>query len=377
MGFKEIMLTCLNFSKKSLQLEIDGMMALIDPSIEQGMSKQAFSKARLNILPSAFIELFDGSVRTALDSCLLRRFKGWRVFAIDGTELQLPGHGGNLPDFKHNGSRSLPHARASILCDVLSGFIVHGAMDTTASSERSMAMEHLGFFRPFKDAMDLFLFDRGYPSKEFIKYLSDNGFKYLMRIPKGFSQQADSSGERDFFVDVAGCKARVVKAAMPKGETGTFFTNLDEGEFAADEILSLYHLRWGAETKYNSLKNKLDIETFSGRTLATVLQDFYATLFLSNVVSAAKLDVEDRISARNAGKELRHEYASNENLVIGSFRNNLVKIFLEEDADTRGILLEKLIDIVSRHSVAIVPGRSFIRRPDSHKRIANKPRKAL
>jgi hypothetical protein len=79
---------------------------------------------------------------------------------------------------------------------------------------------------------------------------------------------------------------------------------------------------------------------------------------------------------RNAGKELKHEHASNENIVIGTFRNNLVKIFLEEDASARGILLWKLIDIVGRHSVAVVPGRSFIRRPDSHRRVVSRSRKA-
>jgi hypothetical protein len=360
-----------------LQLEVDGFIELLDPSIEKPMTKQAFSKSRHKILPGAFIELFEAGVETVLDSGMIRRSNGYRVFAIDGTELQLPGHGNNLPGFKHNSAHSLPHARASTLCDVLSGFIVHAVIDTTAVGERDMALKHLGHFLPHMQDNDLFLFDRGYPSHEFIKYLRINGIRHLMRVPAYFNAEIDRSAESDFTVEIAGFEVRVVKVPMPKGGTGMFITNLGADKLPAGDILSLYHLRWGAETRYNSLKNKLDIESFSGRTLVSVLQDFYSTLFLSNMVAAAKIDANKIIGERNAGKELKHGYAVNENLVIGRFRNNLIKIFFEKDGHVRALLFEKLLDAISRSTVPIIPGRSFPRRPDSHKRIANRQRKAL
>jgi hypothetical protein len=378
MGFAKIMGVILNFPKKSLQLEVNGFMKLLDPAIEKPMTKQAFSKARHNILPSAFKELFESGVETVFEEDLISRHKGWRVFAIDGTELQLPSHGDNLPGFRHNSEHSLPHARASILCDVITGFIIHAAMDTTAKSERSMAMEHLEFFKPFKRGNDLIVFDRGYPSKELIKHLSDNGFKYLMRVPKGFCHAADASPECDFKVQILGCDARSVKVVLPSGETELLFTNLGEDEFKTGEFMELYHLRWGIEVKYNFLKNKLDIESFSGRTLLTVLQDFYATMFLSNMANGFRLDANEAIREGNAGKELKHdEYAANENLMIGGLKDNLIMILFEEDGTKRVLLFQKLLERISRHYVPVIPGRSFPRRPDSHKRIANKPRKAL
>jgi hypothetical protein len=383
MRFAEVMGVILNFSKKSLQLEIDGFMELLDPSIEKPITKQAFSKARLNILPSAFIELFESGVAGIFGGDFFKRLKGWRIFAVDGAELQLPKHGSNLPEFQHNSAHSLPHARASILCDVLSGFIAHAAMDTTAAGERELALRHLAFFEPLRGSRDLILFDRGYPSKEFIRHLDDHGFKYLMRVPKGFSPEADASPESDFGIRVLGCDVRAVKVALPSGEMETLFTNLAESEFKTEEFLSLYHLRWGVEGRYNFLKNKLDIESFSGRSLHTVLQDFWAAMFLSNMAAGAKRDADSAIeemvaSKKEAGKPLKYEeYRANENLMAGRLKNNLIMILFEENGAKRVLLFQKLVERISARYVPVVPGRSFPRRPDSHKRIANRQRKAL
>jgi hypothetical protein len=55
----------------------------------------------------------------------------------------------------------------------------------------------LEYFKPFKREKDLILFDRGYPSADMIEYLCVGGFKWLMRIPKGFNAHADSSCGQD------------------------------------------------------------------------------------------------------------------------------------------------------------------------------------
>ncbi|WP_139339560.1 transposase [Bacillus dakarensis] len=46
---------------------------------------------------------------------------------------------------------------------------------------------------------------------------------------------------------------------------------------------SLYFKRWGIETKYDELKSKLQIQKFTGDTPVSVEQDFYASMFLSNI----------------------------------------------------------------------------------------------
>ena len=73
-------------------------------------------------------------------------------------------------------------------------------------------------------------------------------------------------------------------------------TNLDRNEFKTEEFQKLYHLRWGIETKYNTIKNKLCLEDFSGKTVISILQDFYATMYLANLVAAIKGETDEQIS---------------------------------------------------------------------------------
>lgn len=377
MGFVGVVTLCLNFLKKSLQIEIDRYMELTDPAIEKPMTKQAFSKARHKISPNAFKELFEMTGQTAVEMDAFGRTKGYRVFAVDGTELQLPKTEEIFQTYRQTRGSFSPHARASVLCDVVTGLIVHAVMDTTETGERDLAMEHLRYFRAYNQAKDLIIFDRGYPSKALIKYLEDNGFKYLMRLQKSFSREIDETNKRDFYIKISDCTVRVVKLVLSNGETETLITNLGRPAFKTAEFQTLYHLRWGVETKYNTLKNKLDMEIFSGKTLHTVWQDFWATLFLSNISASMKAESDEIIREENKDKSLKYEYITNENVLIGKLKDKLVMILLNKDPMKRGILLDRLIQQLARYRTAVVPGRQFPRPPTSHKRACCKSKKAL
>lgn len=377
MSFVSIVILCLNFLRKSLQVEIDRYMELTDPEIEKPMSKQAFSKARHKISPDAFKEIYEISVETILENDGIGRYKGYRIFAIDGTELQLPISNEIASRFPQARGTFSPRARASILCDVITGFSVHCNIETIKLGERDLAMEHLRYFESLKQTKDLIIFDRGYPSKALIKYLDDNGFKYLMRLQKSFNAQIDNTNKSDFYVTIYDGNIRVIKLVLSSGETEVLITNLGRKAFKKSEFQELYNLRWGVETKYNTLKNKLEIESFSGKTIVTVLQDFYATLYLSNIVSSIKSESDEIICEDNANKNLKYDYITNENLLIGKLKDKLVMILLNPDANHRALLLDKLILQASRHRTAIVPDRHFKRPATSHKRVCCKPRKAL
>lgn len=377
MGFVAVVTLCLNFLRKSLQIEIDRYMELTDPEIERPMTKQAFSKARRKVSPDAFKELFEMTGTKALEMDAFGRYKGYRVFAIDGTELQLPKNKEIEQKFQSKMNSFTPRARASVLCDVITSLTVHAYIETTNIGERVLAMEHLKYFKAHKQAKDLIVFDRGYPSKEMVQYLDENGFKYLMRVQKGFNKEIDTSVNCDFYTKIADCNVRVIKLTLPNGEPETLITNLGRKVFLTSDFQELYYLRWGIETKYNTLKNKLDIESFSGKTLVTLLQDFYATLFLSNIAAAIKGEANEIIREDNDSKSLKHPYVTNENVLIGKLKDKLIMILLNDDADVRSELLDKLIGQVSRYRTAIVPGRQFPRPQSSHKRNCCKVKKAL
>lgn len=368
---------CLNFIKKSLQLEIDNYMELTDPSIEKPITKQAFSKSRQNISPDAFKYLFHMTGEMALEDDEIKRYNGYRIFAIDGTELQIPKTKETVKIFTQNRGSTSPRARASTLCDVISGYIIHANIEDTTVDERTLALEHLEYFNNYNQTKDIIIFDRGYPSKNLIKYLNDNHISFLMRMQKSFNKEIDTTDKQDFCVDIASYKTRVVKVILDGGETETLITNLSKTAFAYSKFKDLYRLRWGIETKYNTLKNKLEAETFSGRTVVAILQDFYATLYLCNVVSAIKAETDGIISSKTKDSSLKYEYKTNENILIGKLRNKLILIILNDDPKQREVLLEKLISQIALHKVPVVPDRHFDRPLCTHKKVTQKPKKAL
>ena len=89
MSFKKVICFCLNFIKKSLQLELDNFVELLDEETQAPITKQAFSKARQNISPKAFESLFLMTTEALINNSVAKRYKGYSIFAIDGTELEL------------------------------------------------------------------------------------------------------------------------------------------------------------------------------------------------------------------------------------------------------------------------------------------------
>lgn len=54
-------------------------------------------------------------------------------------------------------------------------------------------------------------------------------------------------------------------------------------------------MRWGIEIKYDELKNRLEIENFTGKTKIDIEQDFYASIYLSNMIELARKDSDEII----------------------------------------------------------------------------------
>ena len=121
MGFVGVISLCLNFLRKSLQIEIDKYMELTDPEIEKPMTKQAFSKARHKISPEAFRELFEMTGQSAVREDAFGKYKGYRIFAIDGTELQLPKSEEISRKFRQTRGSFSPHARARYSAMLIQG----------------------------------------------------------------------------------------------------------------------------------------------------------------------------------------------------------------------------------------------------------------
>jgi hypothetical protein len=89
LGFKEILVSVLINMKHTLSLEIDNFLKKLNVDEALVYTKQAYSKARQKLLPSAFIELND-IVLEEVYSNSFKTFKGFRLIAVDGSSIELP-----------------------------------------------------------------------------------------------------------------------------------------------------------------------------------------------------------------------------------------------------------------------------------------------
>lgn len=363
MGFKNLMLFMLNFVKKSLQLELDNFFSNSNDG-DFNVTKQAFSKARNKINPDAFITLSDGIINWFYKDTDFKRFNGFRLLAIDGTVLEISDNKETQDEFGFVENQSMKSARALASCiyDVENDMMVATKISKYTSSERALAtdlinkVEELGFHN------DLFLFDRGYPSREFMTFIESKNQKYLMRVSKSFLKVVNQTKEEDQVIQVIYkgniLNMRVIRFMLESGIEEVLVTNILCNSFNVEHFKVLYFKRWGIECKYNEIKNLLQIENFTGKTVISIKQDFYASMYLTNMVALAKKDAEPIIREINEGKNLKYDYKVNTNILVGKLKDSLVAMMLITSPRKRSKMLRKIIKEISRNVIPIRPGRT-------------------
>ena len=331
-------------------------------------SKQAFSKRRLCVNPDAIKELFDATAENFYNLGKFDTLKGYRVLAVDGTKYNLP----NSPELAEvygeqiTGNAPQVQALGSCLYDVMNGILIDAAICPCRSSERDLAVRHMERLIEMDHDKEILLFDRGYPSAELISELESRGLHYLMRCTPEFCHgmkptSDDCTLTHRFARHKVTSTFRYIKFKLPNGNNEILITNLPEDEFPHDTMAELYHMRWGIETKYDELKNKINIENFSGLSDIAVRQDFYASVFLANLAGIAVFDNREKVNAAHNAPENKYVYKQNLNVTIGILREKVVEMVLvDSDRKRRKILRQILVSLVDS-VVPIRDDRAFSR----------------
>jgi len=93
---------------------------------------------------------------------------------------------------------------------------------------------------------------------------------------------------------------------------------------------ALYAKRWGVETFYDEVKGKMKLEYFSGYSPESILQDFYVTMFVSNIQTLIVGELEEEIAIETQGR--KYKYKVNKNLSYGFLKNRILDLFLSEES---------------------------------------------
>ena len=360
LGFTDYVYLIVQNMKTSLQTGLnDFIKARKNDEIEY--SKQAFSKGRQRIRPEAFQELYQAVVSKFYEKADICSWNGYQLFGIDGTRLNLPCTEELAQLYGAQVSQGAPQVQALVSCvyDLLNGIIVDTRFAHCKSSERDAAKDMITSFQLAQVENPVFIMDRGYPSAELIDAIMNAGHKFIMRCPKGFLRgmklpEMDNTLEHKFSKLKHSLKIRVVKIQLSSEETQCLITNILDSQITPDDFKWAYQKRWGIETKYNDVKNKLQIECFTGYSPVAVLQDFYATMFLANLAGVLEYDLHEEIEAAHFSPENLYAYKMNITMAISELKKSVVDMLSTTSRIRRECLYIKM---ASRLQKAVVPER--------------------
>ena len=185
-----------------------------------------------------------------------------------------------------------PTAIASVAFDVLNNRVLDAQLEPISIDERTLAMRHMENIKSKARTnllYTMFVFDRGYASKNLISYFEDTiHARYLFRLRTKFNTDIDAvpappeqNGVSDSILLLDGRKIRVIKFYLPSGILETLITN--DFELDKENFRQCYFLGWPVEENYKLIKEKIGLTNFRGYSENSVLQEFCP--FLANFVS--------------------------------------------------------------------------------------------
>jgi len=366
-------------------------------NMQSKISVSGYHQQRVKLNPKAIECLAQHYVRLFYeDGEAVKTIKGYLLLATDGTSVNVSPTEENIKKYcekkaenTKDGVRIQPQMGVSTLFDVKNRMIIDMLMFPEKFCERSAAKQHIDNApNIIGNRRYIVAADRGYPAGDLFLDFLNKGIKFIVRLSKTdykkeqlsmesddcnvtivFNNQRLASKEKEVAekLKAAGSiELRFVRIKLSSDETEYIATNLDYSEFNTKEIGELYHLRWGIETVYDDLKNKLKMECFSGTKPVIMEQDLYATMYLSNLINdlaqeaAAILEEEDL-------KGYKYEMQININMAIGIVKENLVKMCLAKDRKTIDELMDSIVDDILENLLPIRKGRSFPRNTNSRK----------
>ena len=228
----------------------------------------------------------------------------------------------------------------------------------------------------------IIIMDRGYPSTPAFIHMMDKDIKFIVRLKSSdYKKEQNSLTENDQLVKIRLDKSRIrhyegtpdgermkelgeislrmVKILLENGSLEVLATNLSQTEFHTEEIKELYHMRWGIETAYETLKSRLQLENFTGTKPILLLQDIYSTIYLSNLAEDIILDAERELDQKEANR--KHKMMINQTVSIGILKNDLIYILLETDGQKKNMLFQQIYEDISKNLVPIRPDRHYTR----------------
>lgn len=350
---------------KRAQTEIDDFFAKLYqiPEEIRQVTSSAFTQCREKIKYSAFASTTWALVQNFYNNYNFKKYYGLRLIAIDGSIYTLPRTKDLVKEFGENvlsDTGKWIKAQVSFAADVLNNICVDAVIGPYKESEGRQALRHISKL----GKNNLYIFDRGYFSRIFLREVVRTGCQFCFRVQKnGCSEiiQSIKSKHTDYIgyinVEDEKIKVRFTKILLDAGEEEYLVTSLfDTKTFTVLKLKALYHLRWGVEEQYKDMKYAIYVENFIGKKPNSIKQEFFANILTYNLSMMTCKPLIDKISNK---KKKKNKYKTNKRAVLAKIKQCFVRLFF--DAENVCEILNDIIKSVSKESVPIRTGRKYPR----------------
>lgn len=376
LSFDKLCFFMVNQSKRSLSIELDEHFGYYD---QTSCTKGAFSKARYRVLWCFFRDWhrhFISMMYTQPKD--LAKWKGYYLKGIDGTSLYLFRDEEIEKEFgiQSNQHTRIPMARAGLEVDVLNGYCTQAQLQPYSEGEKAFAEA----FLENATEKDVLIYDRYFASFELIFKHLQKDIRFVMRCKIGFNQVVKrfvASGKKQTLVEFpipvkarstlqkqgydveakTTIRVRLLRIDIGQKEPEILITNLYcLKRYPHSCFKEVYNYRWGDETKFDQVKNKLQIEVFSGHKPQAVYQDFFATIIAANLHNLILCQCEQELQQINAQRKI--PVAINQNVSIGLLKPRLIELFTTTQPNH---IFEQIKELFLGHLEPIRPGRIYPR----------------
>lgn len=374
-------------SRKGISTKMDIRNYYKTKGNDKTISNAGYHKQRMKLNPEALILLNDNHVKEFYDmEPNLKKYKDHYVIAIDGSKVSLPTTDELLEMFggNKNQNKTVAMLGLSAVYDVLNQMIFEGTIDRYSFNERTAAMNHLTSLKEFLgDSKKIILFDRGYPSMEFLLSLIDNSDKFVVRLASNhYKREKNSMKSKDEWKEICFTKDRInpyrntafadklkelksmnlrfVEIESSNKNSDYLLTNLSSEEFSYEEINELYRMRWGIETVFDVLKNKVNMVNFTGKKPRIIKQDIYVSIYICNLIHDIAHVTQSELEAQDTSNN-KYKMKINKNLAIGILKEDILHILITDNIEVRKKLFNKIYEDIKRNLIPIRKGRSYKR----------------
>ena len=342
------------------------------------VTDSAFCKARQKIKYSLFIYLYKFIVHFFYANIGGHRWFHYRLLAVDGSELNLPSSKELIRKFGCHHTNSIgteiPQARVSFMCDVLNHITIDAQIESFKVGEQQMLESHLQCI----GKGDLITGDSNYGYFRILKAIQTTKADFAIRMSKtsNFIKEFLASELKDVVtywnpsaktianckknnIDTSPLKIRLVRIELSENETEVIALSIfNQNTYKYADIKELYNKRWVVEEEIKKFMQRLVIEFFSSIKQNGVLQDFYANIFMLNLVSVLAQPVKQEIIQSSQACKYRQQI--NWTSALSDVRERVVLLFLR-GINKIDLIIKSLWESFKKNTDAIKPARKFPR----------------